>query len=78
MLPRLAFTSSCLSLPNAGITDVPGLSSRVLKGLKWEGCWDVARKRLFSRGHPTSGFSSALEASEELLADSFPSFFSKR
>lgn len=55
----------------------------VSKGLRWEGCWGVARQGLDFRAHPAPGLSppllpSALETPEELLADSFPSFFPQR
>lgn len=57
----------------------PGVS----KGPRWEGCWGVAGQALAFRAHPAPGPSPpllppALEASEELLADPFPSFFPQR
>ena len=58
-------------------------SPGVLKGLRWEGCWGVAGQGLDFRAHPAPGLPppllpSALEASEELLADTLPSRFPQR
>lgn len=53
------------------------------KGPRWVGCRDGAEHGLGGRAHRTSGLPppllpSALEASEELSADPFPSFFPQR
>ena len=58
-------------------------SPGALKGLRWEGCWGVAAQGLDFRAHPAPGLpppllSSALEASEEILAGTFQSSFPQR
>lgn len=58
-------------------------SPGVLKGLRWEGCWGVTGQGLDFRAHPAPGLPppllpSTLEASEEILAGTFQSYFPQR